>query len=283
VVERNRRHLEADVRPAPAHRVADPVAFTFDVLRDSFSGAERALTADRESAGAQDLADTPFDGRYDNPYYSKLYARQGPTLRARLAASATDIGSLWLSAWDEAGRPAVDASFRVPYVRRQSRAILVSLDGSAADLLDDAVTRGIMPSLSRLRQRGATATSSLSTLPAKPAPGHAAPFPRRPLHRCVDRPQRHRRQRRGRAGRVGPEKRRRLHVDTPRRRAPMGDRRPPGPRRQRRVRHADVSLQPVPRRAPLRRQLRPWADAHERLPGRSVPRPCLHRGRSVPA
>ena len=176
MVERYERQLEADVRPAPARRVADPVAFTFEVLRDSFSRVESALTADRESAGPQDLADTPFDDRYDDLYYSKLYARQGRTLRARLATSATDIGSLWLSAWDEAGRPAVDASFRVPYVRRQSRAILVSLDGSAADLLDDAVARGIMPSLGRLRQRGATATSSLSTLPAKTAAGHAALF-----------------------------------------------------------------------------------------------------------
>jgi len=176
MVERYERQLESDVRPAAARRVADPVALTFDVLLDSFSDAESAFTADRECAGPQDLADTPFDDRYDDLYYSKLYARQGRRLRARLAASATDIGSLWLSAWDDAGRPAVDASFRVPYVRRQSRAILVSLDGSAAGLLDDAVARGIMPSLARLRQRGATATSSLSTLPAKTAPGHAALF-----------------------------------------------------------------------------------------------------------
>src|SRR5439155_14614452 len=151
-------------------------AFTFDVLLDSFPGAESAFAADRESAGAQDLADTPFDDRYDDLYFSKLYARQGRSLRARLAASATDIGSLWLSAWDEAGRPALDASFRIPYVRRQSRAILVSLDGSAAGVLDDAVARGIMPSLAGLRRRGATATSALSTLPAKTAAGHAALF-----------------------------------------------------------------------------------------------------------
>lgn len=176
MVERYERQLDSDVRPAPARRVADPVALTFDVLLDSFSAAESAFAADRECAGPQDLADTPFDDRYDDLYYSKLYARQGRSVRARLAASATDIASLWLSAWDDAGRPAVDASFRVPYVRRQSRAILVSLDGSAAGLLDDAVARGVMPSLARLRQRGASATSSLSTLPAKTAAGHAALF-----------------------------------------------------------------------------------------------------------
>jgi predicted AlkP superfamily pyrophosphatase or phosphodiesterase len=176
MVERFERQLEADVRPAAARRVAEPVAFTFDILLDSFSRAESAFAADRESAGAQDLADTPFDDRYDDLYYAKLYERQGRSLRSRLAASATDIGSLWMSAWDDAGRPALDASFRFPYVRRQSRAILVSLDGSAADVLDDAVARGIMPSLARLRQRGASAKSSLSTLPAKTAAGHAALF-----------------------------------------------------------------------------------------------------------
>ena len=176
MVERYERQLEADVRPAAAHRVADPVAFIFDALLDSLSRAEGAFAADRESAGPQDLAETPYDDRYGNLYYSKLYERQGRTLRARLAASATDIASLWLSAWDEAGRPAVDASFRFPYVRRQSRAILISLDGSAADVLDDAVRRGIMPSVARLRERGAAATGVLSTLPAKTAPGHAALF-----------------------------------------------------------------------------------------------------------
>src|SRR5207249_6492302 len=86
------------------------------------------------------------------------------------------IAPAWRSAWDEAGRPAVDASFRSPSVRRQSRAILISLDGSAADVLDDAVRRGIMPSVARLRERGAAATGVLSTLPAKTAPGHAALF-----------------------------------------------------------------------------------------------------------
>ncbi len=176
MVDRFERQLESDVRPAPARRVADPVALTFEVLLDSFSAAESAFAADRESAGPQDLADTPFDDRYDDLYYSKLSARQGRSLRARLAASATDIASLWLSAWGEAGGPALDGAFRVPYVRRQSRAILVSLDGSAAGLLDDAVARGIMPGLARLRQRGATATASLSSLPAKTAAGHAALF-----------------------------------------------------------------------------------------------------------
>jgi predicted AlkP superfamily phosphohydrolase/phosphomutase len=176
MVERFERQLLSDVRPAPVRRVADPVALTFDVLLDSFSRAESAFAADRESAGPVDLADTPADDRYDDLYYSKLYERQGRTLRARLAASATDIGSLWLSAWDAAGRPALDASFRVPYVRRQSRAILVSLDGSSADVLDDAVARGVMPNLAALRRRGATARGTITSLPAKTAAGHAALF-----------------------------------------------------------------------------------------------------------
>ena len=53
-------------------------------------------------------------------------------MAARLGASASATGSLWLSAWEEAGRPALDESYRVPYVRHGARAILLSLDAAAA-------------------------------------------------------------------------------------------------------------------------------------------------------
>src|SRR4029453_8296547 len=60
------------------------------------------------------------------------------------------------------------------YVRHGARAILLSLDADAAPLLDDAVKRGVMPNLARVRERGATARGFLTTLPSKAAPGHAA-------------------------------------------------------------------------------------------------------------
>jgi len=174
LVERNRLQLEAAVEPAAAQRIADPVAHVFDVLRDSYLHSLQVLVSDRESVTGRDLAETPEDERYDDEYYSKFYAREASRLAARLSAAASDTGSLWLSAWEEAGRPALDESYRVPYVRHGARAILLSLDAAAAPLLDDAVARGVMPNLADLRRRGATARGSLTTMPSKTAPGHAA-------------------------------------------------------------------------------------------------------------
>jgi predicted AlkP superfamily pyrophosphatase or phosphodiesterase len=174
LVERNRLQLEAAVEPAAAQRIADPVGFAFAVLRESYLHSLQVLASDRETVTGRDLAETPEDERYDDEYYSRLYAREASRLAARLSASATATGSLWLSAWEDAGRPALDESYRVPYVRHGARAILMSLDAAAAPLLDDAVARGLMPNLADLRRRGATARGSLTTMPSKTAPGHAA-------------------------------------------------------------------------------------------------------------
>jgi len=174
LVERNRLQLEAAVEPAAAQRIADPVDYAFAVLRDSYLHSLQVLASDRESVTGKDLAETPEDERYDDEYFSRFYAREASRVAARLGASASATGSLWLSAWEEAGRPALDESYRVPYLRHGARAILLSLDAAAAPLLDDAVARGVMPNLAELRRRGATARGSLTTMPSKTAPGHAA-------------------------------------------------------------------------------------------------------------
>jgi predicted AlkP superfamily phosphohydrolase/phosphomutase len=174
LVERNRLQLEAAVQPAAAQHVDDPVAMALSVLRESYLHSLALLVSDRESITGKDLAETPEDDRYDDEYYTRLYAREATRLTARLSASASVTGSLWLSAWEEAGRPTLDDSYRVPYVRHGARAILLSLDASAAPVLDDAVARGLMPNLAELRHRGAFARGSLTTIPSKTAPGHAA-------------------------------------------------------------------------------------------------------------
>jgi predicted AlkP superfamily phosphohydrolase/phosphomutase len=173
LVERFARQLEDALQPGAAEDPGDPVALTFEVLRRSYVHHLEVLAADRESAGPRDLAETPEDDRYDDDYYSRLYAREAPRLRARLSASATTTGALWRRAWEEAGRPALPER-RLPYVRRASRAILVSLDGGSARIFDDAVARGVMPHLARLRARGATATGAVTSLPVKTAVGHAS-------------------------------------------------------------------------------------------------------------
>lgn len=174
LVERNREQLEGAVQPASARIVGDTIELAFEVLRDSYLHSLQVLASDRESVTARDLAETPEDDRYDDEYYSRLYAREASRVAARLSAAASATGSLWRSAWEEAGRPVLDEAYRVPYVRHGARAILLSLDASGAPILDDAVARGVMPHLAALRRRGATARGSLTTLPSKTAPGHAA-------------------------------------------------------------------------------------------------------------
>ena len=176
LIDRFRRQIEPEVLPVAATPVRNPVALTLAILRESYLHSIEALASDRAVAGPRDFADTPEDDRYDDGYYSRLFEREAVRVRARLSASASAAGSLWLAAWEEAGRPALDPRFRLPYVRGQSRAVLLSLDGAGAEVIDDAVTRGLMPRLAALRARGAFARGSISALPTKTAPGHAALF-----------------------------------------------------------------------------------------------------------
>jgi predicted AlkP superfamily phosphohydrolase/phosphomutase len=174
--ERFRDEILRDPRLPPAQRVTDPAVLTFEILAESAAGVAPALEADRAAVGPVDFADTIEDDRYDNGYYARLYDREGAHLRARMQDAASRLGSLWLSAWIDAGRPEMDGHFRFAYVRRQTRAILASLDGAGAQVIDDAVTRGVMPEMKRLREEGASARGSLTSLPAKTPAGHAALF-----------------------------------------------------------------------------------------------------------
>lgn len=176
LVERFERQIEPQVLPVAAVPARNPAALTLAVLRESYLHSLEVLASDRAVAGPRDFAETPEDDRYDDTYYSRLFEREAARVRSRLSASASAAGSLWLAAWEEAGRPALDARFRLPYVRGQARAVLLSLDGAGAEVIDDAVARGLMPRLAALRARGATARGAISALPTKTAPGHAALF-----------------------------------------------------------------------------------------------------------
>jgi hypothetical protein len=165
LVARFERQIEARVEPGAALRVEDPAVLVFDVLRESFARAQETLAADRELTGPRDYADTPEDDRYDDAYYTRLYEREGANLVSRLDAAATALGSLWLSAWEDAGRPELDAEFRFPYVRGETRLVLLRVRVP----FDDALGRGQVPQLSRLRQRGSVARlDALPTTGAEP-------------------------------------------------------------------------------------------------------------------
>ena len=104
-------------RPS-ARAVGDPVARR--LRRRCWSRSprrSRCWSRTAPCAGPRDFADTPEDDRYDDAYYSRLFEREGDAGAPRLRAAASPLASLWLRAWQEAGRPALDASFRYPYVR----------------------------------------------------------------------------------------------------------------------------------------------------------------------
>src|SRR5687767_3189302 len=132
MVERYARQIEPALPRQPPRRVEDPIALTFAVLRESYQHSLGVLATDRAAATGRDLAETPEDERYDDGYYSRMFERESTRVRERLAGAIAATASVWTSAWEDAGRPSLDASYRVPYLRHGARAILLSLDGSSA-------------------------------------------------------------------------------------------------------------------------------------------------------
>jgi predicted AlkP superfamily phosphohydrolase/phosphomutase len=173
LVERFQLQIAQGLKPAPAARINDPVAFAFETLQASFRNVDGVLASDRACAGPKDLAETPEDDRYDDAYYSRFYEREGARVLQRLSASIQALGGLWLSAWEDAGRPPLPA-YRAGAVRRAHRGVLLSLDGAPAALLDDAIARGLTPHLAKLKDDGASASGLVPAFPVKTAAGHAA-------------------------------------------------------------------------------------------------------------
>lgn len=83
----------------PAQRTGDSMAFTFDFLIDSYVWVDNLLRADT-------LSSRGIRG-HDDAYYAALYVFAGRLAKLSMAQAATDLGSLWYSAWIEAGRPRV--------------------------------------------------------------------------------------------------------------------------------------------------------------------------------
>jgi hypothetical protein len=85
--------------PVKAARVDDVAAFLFAALADSAALAPRVLAADQAARRGRPA--------YDGPYYAAFFAGVRPVLEERFARSADAVASLILSAWHDAGRPAL--------------------------------------------------------------------------------------------------------------------------------------------------------------------------------
>ena len=85
------------VQPNEAVFIHDPTDHAFELCLTSHSWLENVLLADRR-------AHEGLSG-YTQDYYDRFYSLAGAILVRQLSDASTDVGSYWLTAWINAGRP----------------------------------------------------------------------------------------------------------------------------------------------------------------------------------
>ncbi len=85
------------LRPNDASFINDPTDHAFEACLSSHSWVETILLADRNSRHGEHS--------YNDAYYDSFYNRAAAILIRQLSDAATDVGSYWLTAWVNAGRP----------------------------------------------------------------------------------------------------------------------------------------------------------------------------------
>lgn len=89
------------LRPNDAAYIADPTDHAFEDCLSAHSAVESILLADRNAY---------LDGKtysYNDDYFDRFYNQTAATLIRQLSAASTDVGSYWLTAWTNAGKPAL--------------------------------------------------------------------------------------------------------------------------------------------------------------------------------
>jgi len=85
------------MRPNDAAFISDPTDEAFDIVLSSHAALEGILLADRNSRRGE----TSFT----DAYYDRFYNLVAPSLLRQLSEAATSVGSYWLTAWTNAGKP----------------------------------------------------------------------------------------------------------------------------------------------------------------------------------
>jgi hypothetical protein len=95
----DRYSLFFPMRANDANYINDPTDNAFEECLSAHSWLQIVLLADRRSrAGLPD---------YTDEYYDRFYNQVGAVLVRELSDAATDVGSYWLTAWTNAGKPAL--------------------------------------------------------------------------------------------------------------------------------------------------------------------------------
>jgi hypothetical protein len=97
LIERYESRLR--LAPAPVNVVANVRDAAFDALLASYRVVDSVLKADTEAIGTGDT--------YDDAYFDRFFAKVQPILEQQVSAAITSTASMIVSAWDQAGRPAV--------------------------------------------------------------------------------------------------------------------------------------------------------------------------------
>ena len=87
------------MRPNDAAFISDPTDHAFDASLSAHRWLESLLLADRNAFHEQNS--------YTDEYYDRFYNEAGAILIRQLSDAATDVGSFWVTAWINAGRPAL--------------------------------------------------------------------------------------------------------------------------------------------------------------------------------
>lgn len=85
------------VKPNEAAFISDPTDHAFEMALSAHSWLENVLLADRRSYAEANA--------YNDAYYDRFYSQAGAVLVRQLSDAATDVGSYWMTAWINAGRP----------------------------------------------------------------------------------------------------------------------------------------------------------------------------------
>jgi hypothetical protein len=87
------------MRPNDAVFISDPTDYAFEACLRSHSWLETILLADRNARSGANS--------YNDEYFDRFYNQAAAILIRQLSDAATDVGSFWLTSWNNAGRPAL--------------------------------------------------------------------------------------------------------------------------------------------------------------------------------
>lgn len=85
------------MNPHDAFFITDPTDYAFDMCLNAHSLVESLLLADRSARRGL--------SSYSDDYYDRFYNLTAGALIKQLSDASTDVGSYWLTAWTNAGKP----------------------------------------------------------------------------------------------------------------------------------------------------------------------------------